>query len=521
MGSPLQTLFLWLTRRVCGLTLVLTVILSIRVIANEATLSRELSPDSNLKLIRASSIWTSVFAFYSLFWHALTAVFYMRVCWALVDVTSSLAAGLVNDDSDTAVQKYGRVSERDGIVHAIVIPNYKEEMQTLRETLIVLASHSRARQSYDVYLAMEGREADASSKASSLVDSFSARFRSLSYTLHPPDIPGEHPSKGSNVAWAVRKLSERYDVSIRKYVIVTIADSDTLFSPRHFRSLTDLHRSHPKTASTTIYPAPMIFDRNADQISGPVRLTDIFWTGIALSGYHRGSVIAPTFSAYSIPLVLIDRAGGWDVDGESMGEDIHIFIKCFFALNGNLNVKIVRCAFSSVNAVGDGTMGGDMKASHEKLDPPDWIRLLLLWHRLLELYLMPVSLCMTIANFLLLSIWQGEPPTHLRWIFTMCSILGAAGIFGLFGNIFFYSRYHELCVHSREEEMRQAGLLNMTRFSRRSPWADLSDLCFAPIVVVVYGVLPTVHATMMHFWTLNLNWVVTKKHPDTKEAKED
>jgi hypothetical protein len=120
------------------------------VIANEATLKRELSPDSNLKLIRVSSIWTSVFAFYSLFWHALTAVFYLRVCWALVDVTSSLEAGLVNDDSDTVVQKYGRVSERDGIVHAIVIPNYKEEMQTLRETLMVLASHTGARQSYDV-----------------------------------------------------------------------------------------------------------------------------------------------------------------------------------------------------------------------------------------------------------------------------------------------------------------------------------------------------------------------------------
>jgi hypothetical protein len=79
---------------------------------------------------------------------------------------------------------------------------------------------------WQVYLAMEGREADASLKASSLVDSFSARFRSLSYTLHPPNIPGEHPSKGSNVAWAVRKLSERYDMTIRKDVIVTIADCE-------------------------------------------------------------------------------------------------------------------------------------------------------------------------------------------------------------------------------------------------------------------------------------------------------
>lgn len=42
-----------------------------------------------------------------------------------------------------------------------------------------------------------------------------------------------------------------------------------------------------------------------------------------------------------------------------MDDYIHIFIKCFFALNGNLNVRVVECAFSSVNVVvDDGTMGG-------------------------------------------------------------------------------------------------------------------------------------------------------------------
>lgn len=324
----------------------------------------------------------------------------------------------------------------------------------------------------------------------------------------------------------------------------------------------------------------MVFDRNADQVSGPVRLTDIFWTGIALSGYHTGSVIAPTFSAYSIPLVLIDRAGGWDVNGESMGEDIHIFIKCFFALNGNLNVRVIDSAFSSVNVVGDGTLLTDMRARyiqglrhmwgaldcgyvirngvrmwlnrnhHERqypplhltnqggsprlskgdtssemtldvLDPPNWTRLLLLWHRLLELYFMPISLCMTIANAMLLRLWQGEPPHHLRWVFTACSVLGAAGIFGLFGNIFFYSRYHELCVRRRQEEMRRVGLLEQTRFSHRGRWANCRDLCFAPVVVVVYGVAPTVQATIMQFWSLELSWVVTKKRLESKAKKVD
>jgi hypothetical protein len=256
-----------------------------------------------------------------------------------------------------------------------------------------------------------------------------------------------------------------------------------------------------------------------------------------------------------------------------MGEDIHIFIKCFFALNGNLNVRVLMAPFSSVNVVGDGTLLTGMRARYiqglrhmwgaldcgyvirsaitmwqqrnqrsrpvsplhlslpggkddnspestqDKLDPPNWTRPLLLWHRLLELYCMPVSPCMTVANIILLKVWQDRPPAHLQWIFSTCSVLGAAGIIGLYANIFFYSRYHELCVRNRQGEMGRVGLLDATMFARRGRWANWFDLCFAPIVVVVYGIAPTIQATMMHFWSLDLSWVVTKKRGDTNDGK--
>jgi hypothetical protein len=37
-------------------------------------------------------------------------------------------------------------------IHAILIPNYKEDIEVLRETLEVLASHPQARAQYDVSL---------------------------------------------------------------------------------------------------------------------------------------------------------------------------------------------------------------------------------------------------------------------------------------------------------------------------------------------------------------------------------
>ena len=44
----------------------------------------------------------------------------------------------------------GDAADHDHVIHAIVIPNYKEEVDSLRETLDVLASHPQARDSYDV-----------------------------------------------------------------------------------------------------------------------------------------------------------------------------------------------------------------------------------------------------------------------------------------------------------------------------------------------------------------------------------
>lgn len=71
---------------------------------------------------------------------------------------------------------------------------------------------------------MEQREAEAESKALSLIQEFVKKFRSIDYTLHPSDIPGEAAGKGSNMAWCARKLSEKYPLEQRRDVIVTGID---------------------------------------------------------------------------------------------------------------------------------------------------------------------------------------------------------------------------------------------------------------------------------------------------------
>ena len=71
------------------------------------------------------------------------------------DVDFHTDSGYTSDDSltsasDVAITLPDQPSSEDGVVHAIILPNYMEELDTLRETLSVLATHARASQQYEV-----------------------------------------------------------------------------------------------------------------------------------------------------------------------------------------------------------------------------------------------------------------------------------------------------------------------------------------------------------------------------------
>lgn len=118
-----------------------------------------------------------------------------------------------------------------------------------------------------------------------------------------------------------------------------------------------MHTSHPDTCLTTLYAAPIIFDRNAHNVPALVRTADVLWCAAGMSGLYNGSVLSPPTSVYSVPLGLVDRVGGWDTDAEAIGEDLHMFVKCFFATNGNLTCRSIMSPVSQSN-ITSGSGGG-------------------------------------------------------------------------------------------------------------------------------------------------------------------
>lgn len=195
-----MSIFTWCSRRAGGLAMLVTIALSYWVISNELDAGRHdykyqstnsLSAPPSYDPKRGGN-WVKIFSYYCLLIHFLVFVFPLRSCWAVFTITRSLRKAArtralrdikfghrrrgsstslsssetltsSRDISSTSSSEAGDLDPEcyadadiapDRIIHAIVIPNYKEENDTLRETLEVLASHPQARNTYDVSLVL-------------------------------------------------------------------------------------------------------------------------------------------------------------------------------------------------------------------------------------------------------------------------------------------------------------------------------------------------------------------------------
>jgi hypothetical protein len=196
-----MSFFSWCTRRVGGLSLILLLTLTYWVCSSEFGPSKKYASPGLQQQTKHryngggethnAGNWTVFWAYYSLLMHTLVFIFPTRACWAVEDLTRSLKkvarnkqlkdfkfghsrrlsstslssaetltsqASSSSSSSEAGDIELGHYTDADvdqeKIVHAILIPNYKEDLDGLRETLDVLACHPQARSTYDVSLSL-------------------------------------------------------------------------------------------------------------------------------------------------------------------------------------------------------------------------------------------------------------------------------------------------------------------------------------------------------------------------------
>jgi hypothetical protein len=83
-------------------------------------------------------------------------------------------------------------------------------------------------------------------------------------------------------------------------------------------------------------------------------MTDITWSAMVMANLSNSRGIAFPCSTYSLSMILAERVGYWDTDADSVGEDMHMMLKCFFKTDG-----LARCApiFVPINLTNVQTNG--------------------------------------------------------------------------------------------------------------------------------------------------------------------
>ncbi|KAI9337508.1 hypothetical protein BDR26DRAFT_980626 [Obelidium mucronatum] len=251
------------------------------------------------------------------------------------------------------------------IVHWIVIPNYKEDVENLRDTLLVLASHKRAKDSYKICLAMEESEVGASEKGNAILHEFSSAFNYVLVTLHPPNLHNEMRGKSSNVAWAAHQISLTISAS---------SDSGHVLMPTTSKAspVNSLQRPKQKRRLQLFTPFS-IFDRNSSSVPAFVRLFDMAWSSAQLQYLCPGYPFTPALSAYTIPFDLAREVGFWDRHWGAMAEDMHMTFKIIIATRGRVQFRQIYSPASQSNIVGsnDGWWSG-LKARSVQLKRHNW-----------------------------------------------------------------------------------------------------------------------------------------------------
>jgi hypothetical protein len=221
----------------------------------------------------------------------------------------------------------------------VIIPTYKESIDKLRATLAKLAESEVAHEKLLVVIATEAADEGAPERYEQLESEFAHSFLAMASTTHPSDIAGEVRGKSSNEAWAAihakRLFCDQmgYDIDA---MTVTSCDADTLFHPRYFSALTYEFATDPKRYRR-FWQGPIFYYNNVWDVPAPLRIGNSLGGINHLAKLMRKYTVLFPQSTYSLSMRMAHDVGYWDVD--VVPEDWHMFLKCFFELDGEPDVK--------------------------------------------------------------------------------------------------------------------------------------------------------------------------------------
>lgn len=225
------------------------------------------------------------------------------------------------------------------IWHLIVLPMYREPYAVVRESVESFTRVNYPKDKIIVVLSAEERGGEeAKATAEKIRREFGDKFYRLLITVHPANLPGEIPGKGSNETWAVKQVKEKViDILKIPYdkILVSAFDVDTQVFPEYFGRLTYVFLSVPNRLRAIYQPIPL-FLNNIYQAPAPARVVSFsatFWQMMQQSRPER----LTSFSSQAIPFRAVLDVGFWQKD--IISEDSRIFWQGYLRYHGDFRVE--------------------------------------------------------------------------------------------------------------------------------------------------------------------------------------
>jgi cellulose synthase/poly-beta-1,6-N-acetylglucosamine synthase-like glycosyltransferase len=230
-----------------------------------------------------------------------------------------------------------QVLKYDHVEHAIILPFYKESFEVVDKTLQAIAQSRYDLKKIHIVLAREARAGnEAALTANQVEEKYSNTFASFNTFVHPSGTIGEIAGKGSNIAFAGKKLSELMKSKgiVSSQVLVSAFDVDTVVYPEYFSCLTWHFITADKPLRSSFQPVPFYHNNlwQSPALSRVVAVSGTFWQMIQQERPER----LATFSSHAVALSVLEEVGFWQTN--MVSEDSRIFWNAFATYNGDYSV---------------------------------------------------------------------------------------------------------------------------------------------------------------------------------------
>jgi hypothetical protein len=226
----------------------------------------------------------------------------------------------------------------DHIYHVVLLPFYNESYEVAKRGLDSILNSRYDMQKMIVVMASEERAGeDAKKVTEEIYKNYGNKFGHLLITIHPKDLPGEMPGKGSNIAYAAEQVKIQIldrDNLPYENVIVSAFDIDTVVLPDYFNCLTWNFLTVEDPLKTSFQPIPF-YNNNLWDTNVVSRLSSASISLLQMMQQERPDKLE-TFSSHAVSFKALHELGYWQKN--IVSEDSRIFWNAFLAYDGEYKV---------------------------------------------------------------------------------------------------------------------------------------------------------------------------------------